>query len=112
MIHVPIVERGHTNDNAFGGDSFKSLHVHKKANQFNTDMTRRIVVIKAIGEPVSSKGGLSKMIIYIGIYCGSDLANMIINSANGCRRHGSSVSKTILLLLSSKLFRVMVHVAS
>ena len=57
-IHVPIVERGHTNDNALDGDSSKSLLVHKKANQFNTNMTLRIVVIMAIGVPVSSKRSL------------------------------------------------------
>ena len=30
------------------------------------------------------------IIFYIGYYCGSSLANMILNAANGCRRHGGS----------------------
>ena len=32
------------------------------------------------------------MIIYIGHYCGQELANMIIHSQNGCHRHDPAVS--------------------
>ena len=52
-IHVPIVEPVHLNNNARDENSFKFLPVHKKANQLKLNMGRRIVIIKAIGAPVS-----------------------------------------------------------
>ena len=53
MIHVPIVERGHINNNARDKGSSKFPRVHKKENRLNTNMIPRIVVIMAIGELVS-----------------------------------------------------------
>lgn len=48
------------------------------------------------------------MIIHIGQYCGIDLANMILKSANGCQRlvwygSGSGVSKIVLLKIYPKI---------
>ena len=66
-------------------------------------MKRRIVVGQAIGVPVSSEIKVNWNInIHIGQYCGNDLANMILKSANGCRRHGTGVSKIVLLKELSK----------
>ena len=53
MIHVPIVERGHINNNARDKGSSKFPRVHKKENRLNTNMIPRIVIIMAIGELVS-----------------------------------------------------------
>ena len=37
------------------------------------------------------------LMIFLGVYCGKQLANMIIKSKNGCRRHNLAVSKTKVL---------------
>ena len=58
MVHVPIMDGGHTNNSDGEADSFEFLRVHKKENRFIPYMKRRIVVIMAIGELVSSKRGL------------------------------------------------------
>ena len=55
LIHVPIVVLVHINDNARDKGSFKFLRVHKKANRLKPRLKRRAVIIKAIGEEVSSK---------------------------------------------------------
>ena len=53
MIHAPIVVPVHLNNNAPDNSSSKYLHVHKAVKRFNTNIKRRIVIIKAIGVPVS-----------------------------------------------------------
>ena len=59
MIHVPIVEWGHIKNNVHDVNLSK-LRVHKKANRLNTNMTRKIVIIMATGEPVNSKRGICR----------------------------------------------------
>ena len=53
MIHVPIVEPVHLNNNARDENSFKYQRVHKRVNRFKPNIKRRTVIIKAIGVPVS-----------------------------------------------------------
>ena len=55
MIHVPIVVLVHINDNAHDKSLSKFQRVHKKKNRFNTIIRHKIVVIQAIGVPVSSR---------------------------------------------------------
>ena len=55
MIHVPIVVLVHINDNAHDKSLSKFQRVHKKENRFNTIIRHKIVVIQAIGVPVSSR---------------------------------------------------------
>ena len=58
MVHVLIMVPDHLNNNDREADSSKFLRVHKKANQFNTNMKRSNVIIMAIGVKVSSKRSL------------------------------------------------------
>ena len=55
MIFVPIVVLVHINDNALDRSLSKFQRVHKKENRFNTIIRHKIVVIQAIGVPVSSR---------------------------------------------------------
>ena len=86
-IHAPIVVLVHLKKNVRDVNSFKYPRVHKKVNQFNTSIKRRIVHIMATGVPVSSnKNKFIYCITHLGYYCGRELANMVLNAANGCRR--------------------------
>ena len=57
-------------------------------------MTTRNVITMVSGELVSSNYDFVYQImsIYIGHYCGQELANMILHSQNGCNRHDPAVS--------------------
>ena len=55
MVHVPIMVLVHINDNALDRSLSKFQRVHKKENRFNTIIRHKIVVIQAIGVPVSSR---------------------------------------------------------
>ena len=62
MIHAPIVVLVLLNNNVRVVNSFKYPRALKRVNRFNTNIKSSIVVILAIGVPVSLKSFLNKKI--------------------------------------------------
>ena len=94
MIHAPIAVLVHMK-NVVSAFNITQLPVQTMVIQFNTNMNISIVIIMDqtdSGEPVRHEKLFINHHSYIGYYCGVELANMIIHSQNGCRRHNPEVN--------------------